>query len=187
MFLNIIWLSLVNIKRRPLFCVLLFTMAFLAACSLFLANLTHKLLSLPDTSEFRQFFYTVLYSVLVASALMLSAVSAVSTNLRREEYAILRIFGAQRSDIFLLAVFESFFLCFFGAISGILLVVLLILTKVLYIPYFFEGIKRVSLYRLIGIGGQAVLLSVLIEVVVSAVLLFLILRKDILELGRGRF
>ena len=187
MFLNMIWLSLVNIKRRKLFSALLFTMAFLVACSLFLANLTHKLLSLPDTTVFHQFFYTVLYSVLVASALMLSAVSAVSTNLRRGEYAILRIFGAQRSDIFLLAVFESFFLCLFGAVSGVMLVVLLILTKALYIPYFFEGIRRISLYRLIGIGGQAVLLSVLIEVVVSAILLFLILRKDILELERGRF
>jgi ABC-type antimicrobial peptide transport system permease subunit len=187
MFLNMIWLSLVNIKRRKLFSALLFTMAFLVACSLFLANLTHKLLSLPDITEFRQFFYTVLYSFLIASALILAAISAVSTNLRRGEYAILRIFGVQRSDIFLLAVFESFFLCVFGAVSGVLLVVLLILTKALYIPYFFEGIRRISLYRLIGIGGQAVLLSVLIEVVVSSILLFLILRKDILELERGRF
>ncbi|HUT65994.1 MAG TPA: FtsX-like permease family protein [Spirochaetota bacterium] len=184
---NLIWLSLINIKRRKLFSLLLFTMAFLVACSLFLGNISHKLLKLPDITEFRDFFYVIIYSVLVMSVLILAAVSAVSANLRRAEYSILRIFGAQRTDIFLLAVFESFFLCFFGALCGVLLIILLIVSKALYIPYFFEGMRQFSLHRLIGIGGQAIFAAVIIEVIVSAVLLFILLRKDILELERGAF
>ena len=187
MFFKLVWLSLVNIKRRKLFSVLLIAMAFLVSCSLFLSNISQKLLKLPDITEFRQFFYVIIYSVLVTSVLILAAVTVVSTSLRRSEYSILRIFGAQRTDIFLLAVLESFFLCFFGAASGVLLIIALIVSKTLYIPYFFEGMKRFTFYRLVGIAGQAVFASVIIEVIISAVLLIILLRKDIIELERGPF
>lgn len=184
---NLIWLSLINIKRRKLFSVLLFTMAFLVGCSLFLSNISVKLLQLPDIKELRQFFIVIIYSVFVTSVLILSAVCIVSTNLRRMEYSILRISGAKKEDIFLLAVLESFFLCFSGSLFGVLFLILLIVSKALYIPYFFKGLERFSLYRLIGIGGQAVFAAVVVEVIISAVVLIILLRKDIIDLERGTF
>jgi ABC-type antimicrobial peptide transport system permease subunit len=184
---NLIWLSLINIKRRKLFSVLLFIMALLVACSLFLGNISSKLLTLPDITEFRQFFYVIIYSVLVTSILILSAVSIVSTGLRRTEYSILRIFGAQRVDIFLLAFLESFFLCFFGSLFGVLIIIILITSKAIYIPYFFVETPAVSLYQLIGIGGQAAFAAVMVEIIISAVLLFILLKKDIIDIERGSF
>jgi ABC-type antimicrobial peptide transport system permease subunit len=182
---NLLWLAFIGIKRRKFFSTILFIMAFLVACSLFLINISQRLLRFPDIEEMRQFFYVIIYSVLVFSILIIAAISTVSTLLRRTEYSILRIYGARRADLLFLSVLESFILCFFGALGGVLLIIILISLKLLYLPYFFEGVRRVGLQKLFGIGGQTIFAVVLIEACISIILLLLLLRKDIPDLERG--
>ena len=182
---NLLWLALINLKRRKLFSIILFIMAFLVACSLFLINISQRLLRFPDIEEMRQFFYIIIYSVLVFSILIIAAISTVSTLLRRTEYSIFRIFGARRADLLSLSVIESFILCFFGALGGVFFIILLISLKLLYLPYFFESAKRFGLEKLFGIGGQTIFAVVIIEICISVILLSFLLRKDIPDLERG--
>ncbi|UCB45988.1 MAG: hypothetical protein JSV25_00760 [Spirochaetota bacterium] len=182
---NLLWLALVSIKRRKFFSTILFIMAFLVACSLFLINISQRLLRFPDIEEMRQFFYIIIYSVLVLSILIIAAISTVLALLRRTEYTILRIFGARRADLLSISVLESFILCFFGALGGVIFIFILISLKLIYLPYFFEGAKRFGLEKLIGIGGQTIFAVVILAVCISVVLLSFLLRKDIPDLERG--
>jgi ABC-type antimicrobial peptide transport system permease subunit len=182
---NLLWLALVDINRKKLFSTILFIMALFVACSLFLINISRHLLRLPDVEEIRQFFYIIIYTVLVFSILIIGAISAVSTLLRRTEYTILRIFGARRADLLFLSVLESFIICFFGALGGVFLIIILISLKLLYLPYFFEGIRRIGVQKLLGLGGQTIFAVVLIAVCISFILVSSLLRKDIPDLERG--
>jgi ABC-type antimicrobial peptide transport system permease subunit len=185
MFGNLLWLTLVSIKRKKLFSIILFIIALFVACSLFLINISRQLLRFPDIEEMRQFFYIIIYSVLVFSVLIIAAISTVSTLLRKTEYTILRINGARKSDLMFLSVLESSILCFFGALGGVFLIIILIYLKLLNLPYFFEGVKRVGLQKLIGMGGQTIFAVVLIEACISVILVSSLLRKDIPDLERG--
>jgi hypothetical protein len=182
---NNIWLALTNIRRKKFGSVLFFTIAFFISQSIFFINLSNSFIRLSDLSDIREFFSTVIYSVLILSVLLLVALALLYMNSRREELGILRIFGARKVEIILVSCLEIVFLSFTGAAAGIACTLLLIRFNVLFIPHFFRGMGRVELVRLVGTAGQTVFLVVLIEVMVSIVLLSILLNNDIKKLSRG--
>ena len=182
---NNFWLALTNIKRKRFGSILFFAIAFFIAQSIFFISISRSFIVLSDFSEIREFFSTVIVSVLVLSILLLIALTLLYMNSRRRELGILRIFGARKSEIMLVTSLEVLLLSITGAAAGIACMLLLIRMNVLYLPYFFQGMERIDLLKLIGIAGRTVFMVVLIEVVVSIILLAVLLHNDITKLARG--
>jgi ABC-type lipoprotein release transport system permease subunit len=185
MLANNLWLAITNIKRKKFGSVLFFMVAFLIAQSLFLIALSRHFITLSDFSEIQSFFNTILYSILGLSSLLLIVLTLLYMNSRRQELGILRIFGAQKSEIILVTCLEIILLSMTGSLAGLGCVLLLIRTGLLYLPFFFLGMEQIDRIQLIGIGGRTVFIVALIEVLVSTVTLSLLLRKDITRLTRG--
>ncbi len=184
---NLIWLSLINIKRRIFGSILFFIMASFISNSLFLINISRNLLRFPDFTEMRQFFYNIIYSVLIVSIFIIAAISVFYISLRRSEYGIMRIYGARKTDILLLSVFEVFFISFTGAVAGILCILFLIYLKIIYLPYLFEGMKKLEFLQVMGIGGQTIFAVIIIETAITLILLVILLKNDINNLVRGSY
>jgi hypothetical protein len=127
----------------------------------------------------------LILSTLLLSTLFLCGLSLLLINSRRQEIGILRIFGARKIDIIVLIATEVLLLSIFGALAGHLFIILLIIFDVIYIPTFIQGMGKVELIKLIGIGGQTIFLVALIEIAVSIILLSIYLRHDVKDLARG--
>ena len=185
MFWNIAYISLTNINRNKFRSILFFIITLFISHSLFLVNISRSFLLLPEFTDVKQFFFIVIYSVLFVSVFLLAAVSILFTKLRREELGILRIFGARKSDILFLSSLEIFFISCSGAVTGILSIILMIHFRVLYLPYFLEGMKSLKLVKLIGIAGQTTFGVVIIVLVIMLILMSTLLKNDIYDLTRG--
>lgn len=103
--------------------------------------------------------------VVLASVLGLLATLLVSLNERRREMSVLRSVGARPGHIFALLLSEAAMLAFLGALSGLLLVQLGILTIRQYALSEFGiqlsvQLRAFDLYVLAGILGIAVLVSI---------------------------
>ena len=104
--------------------------------------------------------------VVLASVLGLLATLLVSLNERRREMSVLRSVGARPGHIFALLLSEAAMLAFLGALSGLLLIQLGILTIRRFALTEFGiqlsvGLRPFDLYVLAGILGIAVLVSVI--------------------------
>jgi hypothetical protein len=184
MFFNVVWLAVTNIKRRKLPFVNFFLIAFFISQALFLMSISTHLLRSPDFTAVQSFFYIIGTSVLLISIILLGTVSILFVKMRGRELCILRLQGTRKSDILFLSSLEISITACAGAVAGTLVILMLILSKVLYLPYFLEGLKTLRLVRLIGLGGQAICGVVLIELVVTVVTLALLLKRDIPHLLR---
>ncbi|MBA7635120.1 hypothetical protein ES703_42721 [subsurface metagenome] len=187
MFRNIVWLSIINIKRKRLNSILYFVMAFFISLTLFLVNISNSFLRFPDFKAIQTFFYIIIFSVLFICIILLAAVSILFIRMRAQELGILRMHGAQKSDILFLSSIEILFISSAGAFAGILCVTLLIISKILYLPYFLEGIKRIELIKLIGLGGQTISGVIIIELVITIIIVSFLLKNDIPDLLGGSF
>lgn len=185
MFGNIVWLSLTNIKRNKFRTILFFLIAFFISHALFLINISKTFLKFPEFTDVKQFFYIIIFSVLLISVFILASVSILFIKLRREELGILRIFGARKADILFLSSLEIFFVSCTGALTGILSIILMILSRVLYLPYFLEGMKSLKLIKLIGIAGQTTFSVIIIELFITLILISTLLKNDITDMSRG--
>jgi predicted lysophospholipase L1 biosynthesis ABC-type transport system permease subunit len=177
---NNLWLALTNIKRKKFGSILFFAIAFFISQSIFFISISRSFIVLSDLSEIREFFNTIIVSVLVLSILLLVALTLLYMNSRRREFGILRIFGARKSEIMLVMCLEVLVLSITGAACGLACMLLLIKANVLYLPYFFHDFTQ-----LIGIAGRTVFTVVLIEVIVSIIMLAALLHNDISKLARG--
>jgi ABC-type antimicrobial peptide transport system permease subunit len=182
---NNLWLAITNVKRKKHGSILFFIIAFLIAQSIFLLGISRHFITLSDFNEIRRFFNTIIYSVLALSLLLLVVLTLLYLNSRRQELGILRLFGAQKSEIILVTSLEVVLLSIAGSLAGMGIVLLLITTGVLYLPFFFQGMEQMDRIQLIGICGRTVFIVVLIEVLVSITLLAILLRNDITRLTRG--
>ncbi len=72
------------------------------------------------SSPVRAVFGVFALLALTITGLLIYSLISVSVEERIREYAILRTLGARRRDIFQLVVGESFLLCFFGIVPGVL-------------------------------------------------------------------
>ncbi len=185
MFWNILWLAFTNIKRRKLTFLNYFILAFFVSQSLFLINISTHLLKFPDFKAIQTFFYIIASSVLLISVILLATVSILFVRLRGQELGILRLHGTRRADILFLSSLEIMATSSTGALTGIMCIILLILSKVLYLPYFLEGLRKLRLMKLIGLGGQTIFGVVIIELMVILIVISLLLKKDIPNLLRG--
>jgi hypothetical protein len=185
MFWNIVCLALINIKRKRLIFINYFVIAFFISQELFLINISTNLLRFPDFKAIQVFFYIIAFSVLFISIILLATTSTLFIRFRGQELGILRIHGVRKSDILFLSSLEIFFISLGGALAGTFCIILLILSKVLYLPYFFEGLKKLKLIKLIGLGGQTISGVVIIELIITTIIVSLLLKKDIPNLLRG--
>jgi predicted lysophospholipase L1 biosynthesis ABC-type transport system permease subunit len=182
---NNLWLALTNIKRKKFGSILFYSIAFFISQSLFFISISRHFIVISDLNEIRDFFSTIIVSVLVLSILLLVALTLLYMNSRRRELVILRIFGARKSEIMVVTCLEVLMLSLSGAGCGLACMLLLIKMNILYLPHFFQGMQRIDRVRLLGIAGQTVFLVVLIEVIVSIIMLSALLRNDISKLARG--
>jgi len=182
---NTLWLSLININRRKFQSLIFFILALFIANSLFLINISNYFLNISNISEIKRFVYTVIFSALIINLLILIAVSIFSINQRKTEFGILRIYGAKKIDILLLSVWEILIISFAGALSGVLILIILIFVKIIYLPLFFEGVKTLKFIKLIGMGGQTIFGVILIELIITTIALLFYLKRDITDLLRG--
>ena len=185
MFWNIAFISLTNIYRNKFRSILFFIITLFISHSLFLVNISRSFLGLPEFTDVKEFFFIVIYSVLFISIFLLAAVSILFTKLRREELGILRIFGARKADILFLSSLEILFISISGAVTGILTILLMIYLRILYLPYFLEGMKNLKLVKLVGVAGQTVFGVVLTVLVITLILMSTLLKNDIYDLTRG--
>ncbi len=185
MFQNILWFAITNIKRRKFASLLFFAMAFFIAHSVFLMNLSSKFLRFPDFKDTRQFFFAITITSLVLCILVLVALAVLFMNLRKQELGILRMFGARRSDVLLVTAMEIFLLSMSGAALGVLSIIIMILFKAIYLPFFLYGMEGSRMIKLIATGGQTIFLVVLIEMAVYVLLLSMVLKRDITDMLRG--
>ncbi len=72
------------------------------------------------SSPLRAVFGVFALLALTITGLLIYSLISVSVEERIREYAILRTLGAKRRDIFRLVLLESFVLCFFGVVPGVL-------------------------------------------------------------------
>jgi hypothetical protein len=183
---NNLWLAITNIRRKTFGSILFFAIAFFISQSIFFISISRRFIRLSDFVDIREFFSTLIISVLVLSILLLIALTLMYLSTRRQELGIIRIFGACKSEIILVACLEVFLLSLFGAAAGIGLMMLLIGVEVIYLPRFFQGMESTELIMLIGIAGRTVFMVVLIEVVISIILLAILLHHDIHSLSRDQ-
>ncbi len=184
---NIIWLSFTGIRRKKPDSILYFIMAFFISQSLFLVRLSSIFIQLPENETMNNFFFIIIYSVIILCIVLLTVVTVLFTHIHGAEYCVLRIYGVRRSDIIFISSLEIFALSCVGALTGTFCIILMIKTKVLYLPYFFESMRKLELIKIIGIGGQAVSGVIIIMLIITVIVVSLRLRKDIPQLLRGSF
>jgi len=185
MFKNNLWLALTNIKRRKIASILFFTVAFFISHSIFLLNLSRRFLMFPEISGSKQFFFAIIITFLVLCILVLGVVAVLIIKVRKQELGIFRMLGARRTDVLVVSSLEILILSLCGAILGVVSIILLIITKVLYLPFFLEGMSGTRVIRFLATGGQTIFMVVLIEMVIYTILLYFFLKRDITELLRG--
>ena len=185
MFWNVVWLAFINIKRRKLTFFNYFILAFFISQALFLMSISTELLRLPDFEAVQMFFYIIASSVILISVILLATISVLFIKMRGQELGILRLHGTRKSDILFLSSLEITIASCSGAVSGTMCIFFLILSKILYLPYFLEGLRSLELVKLIGLGGQTICGVILIELTVTLIFLSLLLKKDIPNLLRG--
>jgi len=187
MFGNIAWLAFTNIRNKKIRSLLLFLLTFFITLSLFLVNISNSMLKLPDYRDIRQFFDVIIFSMFFLSIFLLATVSVLFILMRRNEIGILRIFGAKKVDVLLLLIFEMLYISLIGSLVAIIFLFILIFTRILYLPYFLEGLNDLRILKLIAIGGQTLFGVILMEMIITLILLSTFLKHDIPELLRGNF
>lgn len=185
MFKNNLWLALTNIKRRKIASILFFAVAFFISHSVFLLNLSSKFLMFPEISGSRQFFFAIIITFLALCILVLGAVAVLLIKVRKQELGIFRMLGARRADVLVVSSLEMLILSLSGAILGVVSIILFIIFKVLYLPFFLEGMSGARTIRFIATGGQTIFMVVLIEMAVYTILLSIFLKRDITDMLRG--
>jgi len=176
---NTLWLSITNIRRRGFQSLIFFILSLFISNSLFLIAISNSFLNITNISEIKQFIYTITLSALIVNILILIAISVLSLNQRKTEFNIFRIYGAKKIDILLLSLWEILILSFFGSLSGVVILILLIILKIVYLPLFFMNLTTIKFIKLIGIGGQTIFGVVLIELTITTLLLLFFLKGDI--------
>lgn len=184
---NIIWLSYTGIRRKKTDSILYFIMAFFISQSLFLVRVSSVFIQLPENETMNNFFFIIIYSVLILCIILLTTVTVLFTHMHGPEYCILRLYGVRKSDILFISSLKIFTLSCGGALAGVFFIILMIKTKVLYLPYFFESMRKLELIKIVGFGGQTVSVVIIIELIVTVTVISLHLRKDIPQLLRGSF
>ena len=185
MFGNILWLSLINIKRKKAYSITYGALAFFISQTFFLVNISREFLRLSDISAFNRFFYITTFSVLAVSVLLIPLFSILYASMREREFGILRIFGAKKSDVLFMASVEILIISCAGAAAGVLCVITLIYTDILYLPYFLAHIEKFKLLRLFALAGQAVSGVVCIELAFIICVTSFRMKRNISGLLRG--
>jgi ABC-type antimicrobial peptide transport system permease subunit len=139
----------------------------------------------PEISGSRQFFFAIIITFLALCILVLGAVAVLLIKVRKQELGIFRMLGARRADVLVVSSLEMLILSLSGAILGVVSIILFIIFKVLYLPFFLEGMSGARTIRFIATGGQTIFMVVLIEMAVYTILLSIFLKRDITEMLRG--
>ncbi|MGQ9616961.1 MAG: FtsX-like permease family protein [Spirochaetota bacterium] len=182
---NNLWLALTNIKRKKIASILFFTVAFFISHSIFLLNISSKFIMFPEISGSRQFFLAIIITFLALCILVLGAVAVLLIKVRKHELGIFRMLGARRADVLVVSSLEILILSLSGSILGVVSIILLILLKVIYLPFFLQGMYGVRIMRFIATGGQTIFMVTLIEMAIYTILLYIFLKKDITDMLRG--
>lgn len=184
MFQNLLWLSLVNIRRKKLWFGLIFVLALFMTCSLFIISLWNSFLGIP-ARPVRQLMFTAFFSLLVLSVLILITISVIFLKFRKKELGILRLHGAKKTDILFLSSLEILLVSSAGALTGMVLVVIMVQLDLVQLPYLFENLDNTGLLRLIAIAGRSGSGVILTEIAITLVLHIFFLSRDIQDLLRG--
>jgi len=185
MFGNILWISLVNIKRKKSYSITYGALAFFISQTFFLVNISRELLRLSDMSAINTFFYVTIFSILIVSVLLIPMFTLLYVSMREKEFGILRIFGAKKSEVLFMASVEILIISCIGAVAGVLCVIILIYTNIIYLPYFLAHIQRFELVRFTALAGQAVSGVVCIELAFTVFVTSLRMKRNISGLLRG--
>jgi ABC-type lipoprotein release transport system permease subunit len=185
MFGNILWISLINIKRRKAYSITYGTLAFFISQTFFLVNISREFLRLSDVPAINTFFYVTVFSVLIVCVLLIPTFTILYVSMREKEFGILRIFGAKKSEVLFMASVEMFIISGIGAVAGVLCVIILIYTNIIYLPYFLAHIWKLELVRFFALAGQAVSGVVCIELAFTVFVTSLRMKRTISGLLRG--
>ncbi len=175
---KLIWFSTTTIKRNKTTALIFITLAFSVSAQLFLAIITFNLLNFPEVSGIKTFFLTSS----ITSIILLIALLPISVyfyyNSRRQYYNVFKIYGVQNTDIILTFTIEIFILTITGALIGVLLVIILIKTNIIFLPDFFSNIRKIYRFKLIKTAFQEIFGIGFIVSFYSYIYLFLKFRKS---------
>ena len=177
MFKKIIWLSLVNIKRRAAISSLFFILSFVVSAQLFLIMITSSFLTLPQITGIKGFFYTTGFTSIILILIIIPTVALLYCKSRYQDYMVYKIFGIKKKDIIILFLLEIFILSLLGAIIGGIIILLFISTNIIYLPDFLHNIKNMWSLKLISIMTKSIF-GVSLTVVLLSSIIFLLKFND---------
>ena len=186
MFKKMIWLSLVNIKRRASLSILFIILSLVVSAQLFLILITSSFLMLPESSGIRGFFYTTGFTSIVLIILAIPSISFLYCKSRYQDYMVYKMFGINKIDIILTFLLEISILTILGSIIGSLIILFFISTNIIFLPDFIKNIKSLWSLKLISIAIKSVFGVSLTTILLSSITFLLKFNhKNLLISGIG--
>ncbi len=154
---KLIWMALTSLKRNVAVSWAFIVLAFALSAQIFLAEITINLLTFPEVSGIKAFFYSGIITTILLMIVMLPIISEFYYRSKSKVFYVFRIFGVSDIDIVMLYIFEIFIFTLMGSIAGVMLILILIKTNILFLPDFFRHLAVANRLNLLKISGLVIL------------------------------